>query len=91
MDKANTTIHQIISRCYENGVNEILIITGKGIHSKNDSDVYNSTTFNKLKSTIPLFIKNKPDLSSKIKNIKTAPIDQGGDGALIIKLKRFTK
>ncbi len=91
IDKANTTIHQIISRCYENGVNEILIITGKGIHSKNDSDVYNSTTFNKLKSTIPLFIKNKPDLSSKIKNIKTAPIDQGGDGALIIKLKRFTK
>ena len=90
IEKANLTIGKIISKCYENGVNEILVITGKGIHSK-DNDVYNSTEYNKLKNTIPLFIKNKPSLSLKIKNIKTAPNDKGGEGALIIKLKKSIK
>ena len=90
IEKANLTIGKIISKCYENGVNEILVITGKGIHSK-DIDVYNSTEYNKLKNTIPLFIKNQPSLSSKIKNIKTAPNDKGGEGALIIKLKKSIK
>ena len=89
-EKANLTIGKIISKCYENGVNEILVITGKGIHSK-DNDVYNSTEYNKLKNTIPSFIKNEPSLSSKIKNIKTAPNDKGGEGALIIKLKKSIK
>ena len=91
IEKANLTIEKILSKCYENGVNEILVITGKGIHSKDYNDVYNSTEYNKLKSTIPLFIKNEPSLSSKIKNIKTAPSDKGGEGALIIKLKKFIK
>ena len=90
IEKANLTIEKIISKCYENGVNEILVITGKGIHSK-DNNVYNSPEYNKLKSTIPLFIKNELSLSSKIKNIKTAPSDKGGEGALIIKLKKFIK
>ena len=91
IEKANSTIDKIILKCYESDVNEILVITGKGIHSKNNSDVYNSTEFNKLKNTIPIFIKNKPELSSKIKNIKTASTKQGGEGALLIKLKRPIK
>ena len=91
IEKANSTIDKIILKCYESDVNEILVITGKGIHSKNSSDVYNSTEFNKLKNTIPIFIKNKPELSSKIKNIKTAPAKQGGEGALLIRLKRPIK
>ena len=90
IEKANSTIEKIISKCYENGINEILVITGKGIHSK-DNDVYNSTEYNKLKNTIPLFIKNEPSLSSKIKNIKSAPRDKGGEGALIIKFKKSIK
>ena len=91
IEKANLTIDQIISKCYENGVYQILVITGKGIHSKNESNVFTSNEYNKLKSTIPLFIKNKPDLASKIKNITTAPTKQGGEGALIIKLKKPIK
>ena len=91
IEKANSTIEQIISKCYENGIYQILVITGKGIHSKNESNVFTSNEYNKLKSTIPLFIKNKPDLASKIKNITTAPTKQGGEGALIIKLKKPIK
>ena len=56
-----------------------------------EDDFFYSTEYNKLKSTIPLFIKNEPSLSSKIKNIKTASNDKGGEGALIIKLKKSTK
>ena len=91
IEKANSTIDKIISKCYENGVHQILVITGKGIHSKNESNVFTSSEYNKLKNTIPLFIKNKPDLASKIKNIATAPTEQGGEGALIINLKKPTK
>ena len=89
--KANSTIDQIISKCYKNGVQQILVITGKGIHSKNESNVFISSEYNKLKNTIPLYIKNKPELASKIKNISTAPTEQGGEGALIINLKKPTK
>ena len=91
IEKANSTIDQIISKCYKNGVHQILVITGKGIHSKNESNVFTSSEYNKLKNTIPLFIKNKPELASKIKKITTAPTEQGGEGALIIKLKKLTK
>ena len=91
IEKANSTIDQIISKCYKNGVHQILVITGKGIHSKNESNVFSSSEYNKLKNTIPLFIKNKPELASKIKKITTAPTEQGGEGALIINLKKLTK
>ena len=91
IEKANSIIDQIISNCYKNGVQQILLITGKGIHSKNESNVFTSSEYNKLKNTIPLFIKNKPELASKIKKITTAPSEQGGEGALIIKLKKLTK
>ena len=91
IEKANSTIEQIISKCYKNGIYQILVITGKGIHSKNENNVFTSNEYNKLKNTIPLFIKNKPDLASKIKNIATAPTKQGGEGALIINLKKPTK
>ena len=91
IEKANSTIDQIISKCYKNGVHQILVITGKGIHSKNEGNVFTSSGYNKLKNTIPLFIKNKPELASKIKKITTAPSEQGGEGALIIKLKKLTK
>ena len=68
-----------------------MVITGKGIHSKNESNVFVSSEYSKLKKTIPLFIKNKPELASKIKNISTASTEQGGEGALIINLKKPTK
>ena len=91
IEKANSAVQKIISECYENGIIEILVITGKGLHSKDNRDVYNSAEYDKLKNTIPLFIKNKPDLLSKIKSIQTAPLKLGGDGALIIKLKKPTR
>ena len=45
IEKANSTIDKIISKCYENGVHQILVITGKGIHSKNEFDAKDKKQF----------------------------------------------
>ena len=54
---ANKKINEIINSCYEKGVSEILIITGKGIHSKSKTNVYASKELSTLKNTIPDFLK----------------------------------
>ncbi len=63
----------------------------KGKHSDETDNVYVSKEFSTLKTSIPDFIKNNSELNSKIKNIKYAPQNEGGEGALIIKLKKITK
>ena len=91
IEAANTKISEIIESCFEKGFSELLIITGKGIHSKSEENVYVSEEFNKLKNTIPDFIKNNPDLSSKVNKIEEADLDLGGSGALLIRLKKIIK
>ena len=70
---------------------EILIITGKSIHSNKEDDVYTSKDHNKLQNTIPEFIQSNPDLNSKVLKTKKAPKELGGEGALIIKLRKIIK
>ena len=89
IDDANKKVYEIITFCYHNGYSEILIITGKGIHSKSSKNVYISEDFSTLKNTIPDFIKNNSDLSSKISGIEQADKKSGGSGAILIKLKRL--
>ena len=88
IDEANQKMNQLILSCYEKGINELLIITGKGSHSKKNNNVYTSEENLKLQASIPEFIKNNSELNSKIKKITQAPQDLGGEGAIIIKLKR---
>ena len=80
---------EIIESCYEKGFNEILLITGQGHHSNLDKNVYVSKDHSTLKGTIPELIKNNSDLYSKIIKIKNASPREGGEGALIIRLKKF--
>ncbi len=91
IEGANKKIDRIINTCYERGVSEILIITGKGIHSKSSKNVYISEEFSKLRNTIPEFIKNNSELSSKIEKIKEVEQGSGGSGALLIQLRKVTK
>tara|TARA_B100001093_G_scaffold505861_1_gene563859 strand:- start:2405 stop:2821 length:417 start_codon:yes stop_codon:yes gene_type:complete len=83
--QANKKIEDLIL----NNVNfsEILLITGKGIHSNSDEDVYVSKNLSKLRYSIPEFIKTNEELSRRVISIIDASIKDGGDGALIIKLK----
>ena len=62
------------------------MITGKGLHSE-ENDVFKSKELSKLKFSIPEYIKSSRELSEKILGIKTASQNQGGEGALVIKLK----
>tara|TARA_Y100001970_G_scaffold138148_1_gene170004 strand:+ start:15474 stop:15893 length:420 start_codon:yes stop_codon:yes gene_type:complete len=90
IEEANKKVYEIVSTCFDKGISEILIVTGKGIHSsKPEKNVYVSEKFSKLRNTIPEFIKNNSDLNSKISQIKEANQDQGGSGALLIKLKKL--
>ena len=87
MDDANNKVKEIIEHCFKNKFKEILLITGKGMHSKIDEDAYISNKFGKLKYSVPEFIKNHSELNKLIVSINTADKKDGGEGAIIIKLK----
>ena len=91
IENANAKVKEIINQCYDKGVSEILIITGKGSHSDVNQNVYVSKDYSKLQFTIPDYIKNNSNLSSKISKIQKADQKSGGSGAIIIKLKKFIK
>ena len=87
--EANERAKQIILSCLKKNYKEILLITGKGIHSNSDKDVYASKDFSKLKFSVPEYIKSDLDLSRYIKSIENADQLDGGEGAIIIKLKKL--
>ena len=80
---------EIIKHCVKNKFREILLITGKGIHSTNEEDTYVSKNLGKLKYSVPEFIRTNSDLNKLIISIDDAEKIDGGEGALIIKLKNL--
>ena len=89
LDDANRKIREIIFFCKEKKYKELLIITGKGIHSTNDNDVYVSKNLGKLKYSVPEFIKSDEELNKLILSVTEADIKDGGEGALLIKMKNL--
>ena len=89
LEGANKKVREIIKSCIKNKFKEILIITGKGIHSTNNNDVFVSKDFGKLKFSVPEFIKSDQELSKVIKSIEEASNLDGGEGAILIKLKNL--
>ncbi len=89
LDDANRKVREIILSCKENNYKEILLITGKGLHSKNEKDIYVSKNFGTLRYSVPEFIKSEKELSNFIISINEAEIKDGGAGALLIKLKNL--
>jgi|TARA_B110000438_G_C15652654_1_gene580228 DNA-nicking Smr family endonuclease len=87
--EANQKVKEIIKFCIEKGHSEILLITGKGLHSNTDDNTYVSKDLSKLRYSIPNYINTNPDLLERVSNISTAETKDGGDGALIIKLKKL--
>ena len=86
---ANQRVRKLILECQENGFKEILLITGKGLHSNTDKNTYDSEKLSKLKFSVPEFINSQEDLVNKIVSIEQASINDGGEGAIIIKLKKL--
>ena len=87
--EANSKIKEVITNCIKNNYNEILLITGKGIHSNSDKDIYVSKDLSKLRYSIPEYLNSENELSKNILSINVAGESDGGEGALIIKLRKL--
>ena len=89
LDEANNKVKEIIEHCVKNKFRELLLITGKGKHSTSDEDAYISKNLGKLKYSVPEFIKTNSELNKFIISINDAKKKDGGEGAIIIKLKNL--
>ena len=88
IDQANKTIEQFIIQAFAEKVNKLIIVTGKGLHSNNEKDPYISKDFGILKNSVPEFIKSNKDLMKIISDFGKADIEDGGEGAFYIYLKK---
>ena len=89
LDEANKKVREIIISCSKNKYREILLITGKGLHSTSGEDTYVSSNLSKLRYSVPEFITSDDELKNYIISIKEAEKKDGGDGAILIKLKNL--
>tara|TARA_Y100000591_G_C21653272_1_gene603961 strand:+ start:346 stop:765 length:420 start_codon:yes stop_codon:yes gene_type:complete len=89
LSDANTKVKKLIISCVENNYKEILLITGKGIHSTNEKDIYISKDLGKLKFSVPEYIKSEEELSKHIISVEEAKVKDGGEGAILIKLRNL--
>ena len=71
------------------GVEKIIIITGKGLRSKAGNNPYVSKDLSILRNSVPDYINANLKIKSKIKYISKAKIKDGGEGALYIFLKKL--
>ena len=89
LDQANKTIESFINKSFKDEVSKLIVVTGKGLHSKNESNPFVSKKLSILKYSIPEFIKSNDVLMKKIIEIKDADIKDGGSGAFYIYLKKL--
>ena len=88
LDGANKKIEILIDKYFMEGVEKIIIITGKGLRSKT-SNPYVSKDLNILKNSVPNYINANLKIKNKIKRISKAEIEDGGEGAFYIFLRKF--
>lgn len=88
LDQANKKTNDFIIESYLDGVNKLIIVTGKGLHSENEKNPYISKDLSILKYSVPEYIKNNINLMKIINEIKEAKIEDGGSGAFYILLKK---
>ena len=91
LEKANIAINNFIIKCYDESVNKIIVITGKGLRSKNVLNPYFSKDLSILKYSVPEFIESNSSLKKMIIQSKDATIEDGGSGAFYIYLKNKFK
>ena len=84
---ANEKVREIILSCVKKKYKELLLITGKGIHSNTENDIYASRDLSKLKYSVPEYIKTNADISKYVLSISNEDKGDGGEGAIIVKIK----
>ena len=88
LEEANKSIEDFIIKSYQEKINKLIVVTGKGIHSQNEKDPYVSKDLSILKYSVPEFISNNKNLMKIIYEMKDAKIEDGGGGAFYIYLKK---
>ena len=88
LEEANRSIENFITKSYEDGLNKLIVVTGKGLHSQNEKDPYVSKNLSILKYSVPEFISNNQSLMKIIYEMQDAKIEDGGEGAFYIFLKK---
>tara|TARA_Y100000590_G_scaffold327118_1_gene371372 strand:+ start:278 stop:700 length:423 start_codon:yes stop_codon:yes gene_type:complete len=89
LDEANKKIEILIEKYYFQGIEKIIVITGKGLRSKNTDNPYVSKDLSILKNSVPEHISTNPKIKDKIKGISRASPKDGGEGAFYILLKKI--
>ena len=87
LEEANKKMSEFIENCFANKVKKINVITGKGMRSKNLDNPYQSKNLSILKHSVPEYIKNSPELMSKIINIDFDSVNSSSKGNFDIFLK----
>ena len=85
--EANEKVRELINSCQQKGFKEILLITGKGLHSNVDQNTYASKDLSLLRFAIPDYL-NK-NYFSRMVSIENSPISLGGEGSIIVTLKKL--
>ena len=91
IEEANKAIEKFIQKCFDENVTKIIVITGKGLRSKNIQNPYLSKDLSILKYSVPEFIENNKSLTQFIIEIIDAKIEDGGSGAFYVYLKNKNK
>ena len=91
IEEANKAIEQFIQKCFDENVTKIIVITGKGLRSKNIENPYLSRDLSILKYSVPEFIENNKSLTQFIIETTDAKIKDGGSGAFYVYLKNKFK
>ena len=89
LDEANKKIEILVDKYFLEGVEKIIVITGKGLRSKTIDNPYVSKDLSILKNSVPNYINAHSKIKNKIKNISKAEVKDGGEGAFYIFLKKF--
>jgi len=88
LDEANKIIEKFIKESFLQKIGKLIVVTGKGLHSQNETDPYVSKKLGILKYSVPEFIYKNADLMKIIHEIKGATLEDGGEGAFYIYLKK---
>ena len=88
LSDANVKIKQFIEESFNLGAEKLIIVTGKGIHSQNEKDPYISKKLGILRYSVPEYINNNVSLNNLIKELSPAKIEDGGEGAFYIYLRK---
>ena len=91
LEEANRSVESFVQKCFDESVTKIIVITGKGLRSKNIKNPYLSKDLSILKYSVPEFIKSNKNLMKMIIKLSDATIVDGGSGAFYIYVKNKFK